>query len=210
MPPCRDGAICVTCLSGRLFIHSENETECSSAKSESVHTKKCTSALGNSFETIVKQDDVLHLDHICVCRMPWWTPCTAFTAWEWSRVEGRGKLCGQMPAVAAETAAKRGSNPPPSPRPSLDICLRNENEVAGGKRAPAVFSQVSSAIWGRTVQYVTQEAADGRNEYRQASAPPLASPLPIQSYLAQHPEFRGIIGRTGSFCRILPYVPCLT
>ena len=34
------GAICVTCLSGRLFIHSENETECSSAKSESVHTKK--------------------------------------------------------------------------------------------------------------------------------------------------------------------------
>ena len=98
---------------------------------------------------------------------------------------------------------------PPSPRPSLDICLRNENEVAGagGERAPAVFSQVSSAIWERTVQYVTQEAADGRNEYRQASAPPLASPLPIQSYLAQHPEFRGIIGRIRSF---LPFVPCLT
>ena len=60
----------------------------------------------------------------------------------------------------------------------------------------------SSAIWGRTVQYVTQEAADGRNEYRQASAPPLASPLPIQSCSAQYPEFR-----IGSF---LPYVPCLT
>ena len=177
-----------------------------------VFTRRSTSALGKSFETIVKQNDVLHLDHICVCRTPWWTPCTAFTAWEGSRVEGRGKVCGQMPAVAAETAAKRGSNPPPpSPRPSLDICLRNENEVAGagagGERAPAVFSQVSSAIWGRTVQYVTQEAADGRNEYRQASAPPLASPLPIQSFLAHYPEFRGIIGRIGSF---LPYVLCLT
>ena len=95
---------------------------------------------------------------------------------------------------------------PPSPRPSLDICLRNENEVAGaGGRAGSglrLSSVKSSAIWGRTVQYVTQEAADGRNEYRQASAPPLASPLPIQSCSAQYPEFR-----IGSF---LPYVPCLT
>ena len=188
-------------MSGHLFIHSENETECSSAKSESVHTKKCTSALGKSFETIVKQNDVLHLDHICVCRMPWWTPCTAFTAWEWSRVEGRGQLCGQMPAVAAGTAAKRGSNPPPSPRPSLDICLRNENEVAGGKRAPAVFSQVKCHM-GKDCAVCDAREADGRNEYSQASAPPLALPLPIQSCLAQYPEFR-----IGSF---LPYVPCLT
>ena len=110
-----------------------------------------------------------------------------------------------------QTRIKPSASPPlPSPRPSLDICLRNENEVAGAGEAGSglrLSSVKSSAIWGRTVQYVTQEAADGRNEYRQASAPPLASPLPIQSYVAQYPEFRGINDRIGS---ILPYVPCLT
>ena len=52
--------------------------------------------------------------------------------------------------------------PLPSLRPSLDICLRNENEVAGAGEAGSgvrLSSVKSSAIWGRTVQYVTQEAA---------------------------------------------------
>ena len=79
-----------------------------------------------------------------------------------SGVEGRGKLCGQMPAAAAETAAKRGSNPPPL----LDICLGNEMKWrAGGGWGAGSGCLQSSAIWGGTVQYVTQEAAHGgRNE----------------------------------------------